>query len=313
MGKSRKSVKKLTADSHLQNVHLWYQSWIYRTELDTIPSRMDCVQFWNKCGSFNAVASFSVRQVFSRQTLTSFFSFRCLDHSWVNSWDGGPNGWLRGHIRRSHSCTLESNGHVRLISSYSHSAEKCLPQSCLCNALLVAKQPMNHRRPHQILPQSDPCASPAEIMNRFHKIHPRYSHCEMGNWDLWRSNGPSTRLGDFKFRVGNYPKCTEPSGLCIFACFFSGIKAMSNFTCRQFRAITAMPSHSHEPHDSDDMSYDTHVHPIHPHWKPNKFVHLPFGNNIFSDSRHSRLFSTRRLTPWAPDKLVANRAEGTQH
>lgn len=220
---------------------------------------------------------------------------------------------------------LESNGHVRLVSSYSHSAEKCLPQSCLCNALLVAKQPMNHRRPHQILPQSDPCASPAEIMRIvFTKSIPgTLTVCEMGNWDLWRSNGPSTRLGDFKFRVGSYPwvfvsehrpepKCPEPSGRCIFACFFSGIKAMSNFTCRQFRAITAMPSHSHEPHDSHNLSWYSRS-SLHPHWKPNKFVHLPFGNNIFSDSRLSRLFSTRRLTPWAPDKLVANRAEGTQH
>lgn len=50
------------------------------------------------------------------------------------------------------------------ISSYSPSAEKCSRQSCVSNALLAAKRLMNHRRPRQILPQSDPCASPAEIM-----------------------------------------------------------------------------------------------------------------------------------------------------
>ena len=190
--------------------------------------------------------------------------------------------------------------HVRPISSYSHSAEECLPQSCLCNALLVAKQPMNHRRPHQILPQSDPCASPAEIMRqnpsqvlslRNGKL--RLVKVQWSKYKTWRFQVSCWKLSKVH-------RAVRAVHFCLLFLRHQGHE--------QLHLITAMPSHSHEPHDSHDMSYDTHVHPIPPHWKPNKF-----GNNIFSDSRLARLFSTRRLTPWAPHKLVANRAEGTQH
>ena len=144
--------------------------------------------------------------------------------------------------------------------------------------------------------------------NRFHKIHQNPSQvlslfCKIGNWDLWRSNGPSTRIGEFHlsccmetilrslfrnigqnqtsaqshrgcaispaFSPASRPWATSPVGVaqCLEA-FAEFWKSVNCGNSRQL-AITAMPStHSHERHDT----HDTHVHP---HWKPNKFAHLP--------------------------------------
>ena len=78
----------------------------------------------------------------------------------------------------------------------------------------------------------------------------------------------------------------------------------------QLHLITAMPSLSHEPHDSHNLScvhHDTHVHPIPP--SPINLFTCLLETTSFLTLDYSRL----ALTPWAPDELVANRAEGTQH
>ena len=115
---------------------------------------------------------------------------------------------------------------------------------------------MNHRRPHQILPQSDPCASPAEI-------HLRYSHC-LRNGKLRLVKVQWSKYKTWRFQVSCWKlskvhRAVRAVHFCLLFLRHQGHE--------QLHLITAMPSHSHEPNDSHNLSFvhhETHVHPIHP-------------------------------------------------
>lgn len=108
--------------------------------------------------------------------------------------------------------------------------------------------------------------------NRFHKIHPRYSHC-LRNGKLRLVKVQWSKYKTWRFQVSCWklskvPRAVRAVHFCLLFLRHQGHE--------QLHLITAMPSHSHEPHDSHNLScvhHDTHVHTIHPHWKPNQFLH----------------------------------------